>query len=171
MTDAFHPFHFLLVAFVGWLNRQQQDVIDYLLEENRILKAQLKDHRLAPTDGQRGRLAVRANKLGRACLEEIATLVTLDTLLRWQRRLVACKWIYADKVPGRPPISEEIEALTVRIAKEDRDWGYIRIQGALTNLGYVIASTTVADVLKAVVDGTASEQREAFALTYCALEV
>ena len=148
MTGTFHPFHFLLVALAGWLNQHQQDVIDYLLTENRILKTQLKGHRLQLTDGQRRRLAVRAKKLGRACLEEIATLVTPDTLLRWHRTLVAQKWTYPHKGPGRPPINEEMETLIVRMARENQDWGYVRIQGALANLGYVISSTSVANVLK-----------------------
>ena len=64
MSSTFHPFHFLLVALAGWLNRHQQDVIDYLFTENRILKAQLNGHRLQLTDDQRRRLAVRAKKLG-----------------------------------------------------------------------------------------------------------
>ena len=80
MTSAFHP---LLVTLVDWVNRRQQDVNDYLLAENRILKAQLSGHRLQLTDDQRRRLTVRAKKLGRACLGEIATLVPPDTLLRW----------------------------------------------------------------------------------------
>jgi len=74
MTSTFQPFQFLLVALAGWLNRHQEHVIDYLLEENRILKAQLKGHPLRFTDDQRRRLAVRAKLLGRACLQRIATL-------------------------------------------------------------------------------------------------
>ena len=69
MSSTFHPFHFVLVALAGWLNRHQQDVIDYLFAENRILKAQLNGHRLQLSDYERRRLAVRAKKLGRACLE------------------------------------------------------------------------------------------------------
>lgn len=148
MTSTFHPFYFALVALAGWLNRHQEDVIDYLLTENRILKAQLKDHRLQLSNHQRCRLAIRAKKLGRVCLKEIATLVTPDTLLRWHRTLVASKWTYAHKGPGRPPINTEAEALIVRMARENQDWGYVRIQGALANLGHVISSTTVANVLK-----------------------
>jgi hypothetical protein len=148
MSSTFQPFHFLLVALAGWFNRHQQDVIDYLLAENRILKSQLNGHRLQLTDDQRRRLAVRAKKLGRACLEEIATLVTPDTLLRWHRILIARKWTYSHKGPGRPAISEEIERLIIQMARENQDWGYVRIQGALANVGYVICSTTVANVLK-----------------------
>jgi transposase InsO family protein len=148
MTSTFHPFHFFLAALAGWLNRHQQDIIDYLLAENRILKAQLNCHRLQLTDDQRRRLAVRAKKLGRTCLKEIATLVTPDTLRRWHRILVARKWTYRHKGAGRPPISEEIEALIARLARENQEWGYVRIQGALANIGHIISSTTIANVLK-----------------------
>ena len=117
MIGTFPHFHFLLVAVAGWLSQHQQDVIDYLLTENRVLKTQLKGHRLQLTNHQRRRLAVGARKLGRACLEEIATLVTPDTLLRWHRTLVSRKWTYPHKGPGRPPIRAEIEALIVRMAK------------------------------------------------------
>ena len=92
MIGTFHRFHFLLVALAGWLNQHQQDVIDYKLTENRVLKTQLKGHRPQLSNDQRRCLAVRAKKLGRACLEEIANLVTPDTLLRWHRTLVARKW-------------------------------------------------------------------------------
>ena len=148
MIGTFHPFQFLLVALAGWLNQHQQNVIDYLLTENRVLKTQLKGHRLQLSNDQRRCLAVRAKKLGRACLEEIATLVTPDTLLRWHRTLIACKWTWPHKGPVRPPIRAEIEALIVRMARENLDWGYVRIQGALAIIGHHISSTTVANVLK-----------------------
>ena len=154
------PFHFLLVALAGWLNRHQQLIIDYLLEENRVLKAQLDGRRLQLTDDQRRRLAVRAQRLGRDCLQAIATLVTPDTLLRWHRALIARKWTYARKGPGRPRIEETIEALIVRMAEENRDWGYVRIQGALANLGHIVCSTTVANVLKRHGIDPANERRK-----------
>lgn len=74
--------------------------------------------------------------------------MTPDTLLRWHQRLIARKWTYARKGPGRPPISKELEDLIVSMAKDNRSWGYVRIQGALANLGYVVSSTTIANVLK-----------------------
>ncbi len=114
MTGAFHPFHCLLVALAGWLNRHQQHVIDYLLEEIRILKEQLHGRRLRLTDDQHRRLAVRAKALGRKRLEAFATLVTPDTVLRWDQRLIARKWTYARKGPGRAPISKELEDLIVQ---------------------------------------------------------
>ena len=75
----------LLAVLAGWLNRQDRDVLRYLVEENRVLRRQLRGRRLSLTDNDRRRLAVRAYRLGRRRLREIATIVTLDTLLRWHR--------------------------------------------------------------------------------------
>ena len=79
MTNVIQPFHLLVVALAGWLNRHQQAVIDYLIEENRVLKDQLEGQRLRFTDDQRRRLAAKAKVLGRRLLDEIETLVTPDT--------------------------------------------------------------------------------------------
>ena len=102
MSNAIQPFYLLVIAMAGWLNRQQQVVIDYLIEENRVLKEQLGGQRLRFTDEQRMRLAVKAKLLGRRGLDELETLVTPDTLLAWHRKLIAQKWTYARKGPGRP---------------------------------------------------------------------
>jgi len=64
MTNAIQPFHLIIIALAGWLNRHQQVVIDYLIEENRVLKEQLEGKRLRFTDEQRIRLAVKAKKAG-----------------------------------------------------------------------------------------------------------
>jgi hypothetical protein len=85
------PFQFLLVAVAGWMNQRQQQVIEYLREENRVLREQLGDRRLRFNDDQRRRLAVRAEGLGRKLLTEVASLVTPDTLLAWHRKLIAQK--------------------------------------------------------------------------------
>ena len=74
---------FLMMIFAGWVNRSQQDVIEYLQAENRVLREQLGDGRFLFSDGQRRRLAARAKAIGRKGLFEISTLVTPDTLLRW----------------------------------------------------------------------------------------
>lgn len=81
--------HVLSVLFAGWLNRHQQRLLDYLLEENRVLKAQLGRRRLRLSDADRVRLAVRGIALGRRVLDEFASIVTPETILRWHRRLVA----------------------------------------------------------------------------------
>src|SRR5262245_33160452 len=90
----------LLVALAGWVNRHQVDVIDYLREENRVLKEQLGRRRPRLTDVQRRRLAGRGHALGRSVLAQVATLVTPDTILRWHRRLIARKWTTPDALAG-----------------------------------------------------------------------
>jgi len=89
MTPALDPFRFVLIAIAGWMNQRQLQVIDYLREENRVLREQVGERRLRLSDGQRRRLAANAKGLGRKLLAEVATIVTPDTLLRWHRRLIA----------------------------------------------------------------------------------
>ncbi len=141
------PFHLLVVALAGWINRNQQAVIDYLIEENRVLKDQLEGRRLRFTDEQRIRLAVKAKAVGRRLLKEIETIVTPDTLLAWHRKLIKKKWTYARKGPGRPRMTQDIVELVLRMARENVSWGYDRIQGALANLGHIIAPNTVKNIL------------------------
>ena len=148
MTNAIQPFHLLVIALAGWLNRHQQAVIDYLIEENRVLKEQIEGQRLQFTDDQRIRLAVKAKVLGRRLLDELETLVTPDTLLAWHRKLIAKKWSYARKGRCRPRIAQEITDLVLSMVRENASWGYDRIQGALANLGHIIAPNTVKNILK-----------------------
>jgi transposase InsO family protein len=75
--------------------------------------------------------------------------VTPDTILRWHRQLIARKWTFEPKRPGRPGIMREISSLILRMATENPAWGCTRIQGALRNLGHEVAGSTVATVLKA----------------------
>src|SRR5687767_8803773 len=105
MRTAFDPFHLLLFSLAGWMNNQhQQRAVDYLLEENRVLREHLGTRRIRFTDDQRRRLAVRAKALGRKVLTQIATLVTPDTLLAWHRKLIAQRYDgSAHRMPGRPP--------------------------------------------------------------------
>ena len=141
---------FLVVALAGWVNDQQRDVIDYLQEENRVIREQLGPRRVRFSDAQRRRLAAKAQALGRRALGEIETLVTPDTLLAWHRRLIARQYDgSARRGPGRPPIKAQIRQLIVRMATENRAWGYTRIRGALSNLGHEVSRGTIANVLKA----------------------
>jgi hypothetical protein len=143
------PFQFLLVAVAGWMNRHQQQTIEYLREENRVLREQFGERRLRFNDDQRRRLAARAKGLGRKLLAEVATLVTPDTLLAWHRKLIAQKYDgHKKRGPGRPRTGKEIETLVVRMAEENRAWGYRRIQGAISNLGHKLARSTIADILQ-----------------------
>ena len=134
------PLSFVAVALAGWLNQQQQDIIDHLREENRVLRVQLGNRRLRLNDEQRRRLAVRAKKLDHEVLWEVASVVTPDTLLAWHRKLIARKYDGCKRRgPGRPRVMERIRTLTVRMATENRGWGYTRIRGALANLGHRVA--------------------------------
>jgi len=72
-----------------------------------------------------------------------------ETLLAWHRKLIAKKYDgTAQRTPGRPRTAAEIAALVTRMAEENRNWGYRRIQGALANLGHLLAHNTIADILK-----------------------
>ena len=143
------PLRFVTVALAGWLNQQQQDIIDYLREENKVLREQLGNRRLRLNDEQRRGLAARAKKLGHKVLAEVASIVTPDTLLTWHRKLIARKYDGSQRRgPGRPPVREQIRSLVVRMATENRDWGYTRIRGALANLGHRVARGTIANILQ-----------------------
>jgi len=149
MPRVLDPFRFVLIAVAGWMNQRQLQVIDYLREENRVLREQLGGRRMQLNDDQRRRLASKAKGIGRRILAEVATIVTPETLLAWHRKLIAQKYDGSGKRgPGRPRTAGEIEALVVRMAEENRDWGYRRIQGALSNLGHEIARSTIAEMLK-----------------------
>jgi len=137
-----------MIALAGWINRDQQAVIDYLIQENRVLKDQLEGRQLRLTDEQRIRLAVKAKVVGRRLLDEVETLVRPDTLLAGHRKLIMKKWTYARQRLGRPRVPQDIVDLVLRMARENVSWGYDRIQGALANLGHVIASNTVKNILK-----------------------
>jgi putative transposase len=122
---------------------------EYLVAENRILRNQLKG-RIRLRDGERKALAEIGQMLGKKALAEVASLVTPDTILGWHRTLVAQKFDGSQKrqAPGRPTINAELEALVVRLAQENRSWGYDRLVGALANLGYTISDQTVGNILK-----------------------
>src|SRR5215510_12930101 len=148
MTADVLRLRLLLVFFAGWINRHQQELIEYLVEENRVLREQVKGRRLRLTDDPRRRLAAKGHRLGRRLLGRVATIVTPDTILRWHRRLIAEKWTYARKGPGRPGTMRKLATLIVRMATENPTWGYSRIQGALKNLDHRVARSTIARVLK-----------------------
>ncbi len=83
MNTGLAPWQFFVVAVAGWINRHQQDVVDYLISENRALKGQLRGKRLRLTDVERRRLAVKGKVLGRKVLEQVAAIVTPDTIMAW----------------------------------------------------------------------------------------
>lgn len=151
MNFVLKPWQLLLLILAGWIHRHQQDAIEYLLTENRVLREKLGKRRILLNDNQRRRLAVKGKVLSRKTLRELATIVTPDTILRWHRELIARKWDHSDKrrSVGRPRIRQQIVDLALRMAQENPSWGYDRIQGALANVGFHISDTTVGSILKA----------------------
>jgi hypothetical protein len=148
MARTLDPLQFVLMAMAGWMNQRQQQVIEYLQEENRVLREQTGKRRLRFTDDQRRRLAVKAKVLGRRALAELDTLVMPDTLLNWHRKLIAEKYDgSAQRRPGRPQVRGEIQHLVI-LARENRTWGYRRIQGALSHVGFKLAVSTIAEILR-----------------------
>ena len=143
------PFEFVIAMLCGWLQKEQEDVIAFLREENRVLKARLEGRRLRLDDHERRRLAELGHRLGRRLLAHVATIVTPDTILRWHRELVARKWTYNGARGGRSGLQARIHCLVVRMATENPTWGYTRIQGALKNLGHQVGRSTIGRILKA----------------------
>jgi len=125
MKPDFAPLRFLLLVFSGWVNREQQAVIDYLQEENAVLREHIGGRRIRFTDAQRRRLAVRGKALGRKLLGTVAGIVTPDTILRWYRKLIAKKYDgTAKRGPGRPKTKPDIAELLLWMAKDNL--GYVK---------------------------------------------
>ena len=139
---------FFLLCLAGWIHRNQQHVIEYLQEEVKVLKEQL-GNKPRFKDDQRRRLAAEAKKLGLEGLQRVATIATPRTLLAWHQRLIGRKYDgRAKRSPGRPSTPTEVRELILRMAAENRTWGYTRLQGALRNWGHQIGRRTIAKVLK-----------------------
>src|SRR2546426_11132769 len=139
----------LLAYITGMVDQDLLLRNEYVVTEHRILRHQIKG-RVHLSDGKRTTLAEIGQKLGKQALEQVATIVKPDTILAWHRRFVAQKFDGSQqrKPLGRPKIDQELEALVVRMAQENRSWGYDRIVGALANLGYTISDQTVGNILK-----------------------
>ena len=139
----------LLAYITGTVDQELLVRNEYLVTENRMLRAQLKG-RVRLCDSERKALAEIGQKLGKKALEEVATIVTPGTILAWHRKLVAqkCDGSQQRKAPGRPTIDQELEALVVRMAQENRSWGYDRIVGTMANLGHTLSDQTVGNILK-----------------------
>lgn len=139
-----------MVALAGWMNRQQQEVIEYLMEENRVLREKLGHKRIILNEAQKRRLATAGAKLGRDLLRQFGALFSPDTLLRWHRWLVARKYDgSAYRRPGRPPTKRQmVRDLILRMACENRAWGIDRIHGELKKLGYKVHRSTVRRIMR-----------------------
>ncbi len=150
MSFVFQPWHLFVMILAGWIRHQQQEAMDYLRTENQVLKEKLGKKRILLNDDQRRRLAVKGKVLGRKRLEEVGSLFTPNTILRWHRQLVAKKWDYSElrQAIGRPCVEQTVVDLVLRFANENSSWGYDRIQGALANLGHQVSDQTVGNILK-----------------------
>jgi hypothetical protein len=133
----------------------------YLVAENRLLRQQIPG-RVQLMDSDRKALAELGQKLGQQALAEMATIAKPDTILAWHRTFAdqPCAPAQPHKAVGRPRIDKAIEDLVVRMARENRSWGYDRIVGALTNLGYTISDQTVGNILKRQGIPPASERKK-----------
>ena len=138
----------LMFSVAGWVNQEQLKDIEYLKDENRTLRKAIKTKRIRLSVEDRRRLGVKGRGIGRKWLKEVATIACADTILGWYRDLVAKKWTFQRKGPGRPRSRRDIREMIVKLAKENLTWGYTRIMGALKNVGLKTSRGTIANVLK-----------------------
>ncbi len=153
------PWKRMLAYITGSVNEGLLRKIEYLLEENRVLRNQI-DKRILLTDSERYTLAEKAIALGKLMADTV-TIVSPQTILKWHRRLVAQKFDGSRfrKRHGRPPIEADIEVLVIRLARENPAWGYDRIAGAVHNLGHRISDQTVGNILLRNGLGSSPERR------------
>ncbi len=139
----------LLAYVTGSVNQELLLQNEYLATENLILRTKL-PARLRLGDPERATLARIGKRLGRKALREVACIAKPDTILAWYRRLIARKFDGSSQrqYPGRPRVQAELEALVVRMARENSGWGYNRIVGALANLGHRLSDQTVGNILR-----------------------
>jgi len=142
------PWTMLLMMLAGWLNRHQRDVIEFLKEENKILREKIGTKRILLNDNQKMRLAHLAKKLGRKVLDDACCTFCPDTILKWHRMLIAKKYDGSgNRKPGRNRITPELEELIIMFARKNKTWGSRRIKGALKHLGFKVCHTTIDNVL------------------------
>ena len=139
----------LLAYITGTVDQELLLRNEYLVAENRILKAQIKG-RLLLSQAERTTLGEIGHRLGRRTLEEVASTAKPDTILGWYRKLIANKFdgSKSRRTHGRPRMDEEMESLVARMAKENPSWGYDRIVGAMANLGHKLSDQTVGNILR-----------------------
>src|SRR5690606_33710912 len=149
-----HPVtvQFIVAMLAYALNERMARRLDYLKEENRVLKEALQaatgKARVPLTDEQRRRLATKGKTLTPAEREECCQIVRPSTILAWFRKLVARKYDSSQvRRPGRPRKANQIRELVLRLAAENPGWGYTKIRDALRELKIDIGRTTVANIL------------------------
>jgi putative transposase len=150
----------LLELFVLRFRSEREKEIEILLlrHQLRVLERQVARPQLRRAD--RALLAAFSRVLSRQVWRK-SSFVTPGTLLRWHRELVARRWTYPHRRPGRPATGAEIRELVVRLARENPGWGYRRIQGELVGFGIKLAASTVWAILKEAGIEPASKRLEA----------
>jgi putative transposase len=134
---------FALVFLLARSDRSKELELLVLRQELSILRRQARRPQL--TESNRLVLAALSRVMPRRSWQ--AFLVTPETLLRWHRRIVARRWTYPHRRPGRPPVDQEVRQLILRLARENGHWGYVRIVGELRKLGITVSATLVRKVL------------------------
>jgi putative transposase len=138
------------IGLVGVLSRgdlSKEVELLVLRQENAVLRRQIPRPRYEPAD----RIWFAAlSRLVPRRLWSMVFPVTPATILRWYRRLVACRWTCTDRRrPGRPPTVAAVRKLILRMARDNPGWGHRRIQGELARLGHQVAPSTVWEILDA----------------------
>ncbi len=148
------PMTMLLMMLAGWINREQQHMIDYLREENSILRDELLKatgkKRIILNDSQRRRLAILGKKLGRSLLSKVSCAFSPDTILLWHRKLVARKYDGSKNrgKGGRPRISDKLKQLIIDMARDNKHLGCKKLHGYLKYLGLKVSPATISRVLR-----------------------
>jgi putative transposase len=134
---------FALVWLLGRPRRSKELEILVLRHELAILRRQTSRPKLTRAD--RALLASLSRSLARP--DWVAFSIKPETLLRWHRQLIAHRWTYVHRRPGRPPLERSLRELILRLARENPHWGYKRIVGELKGLGIAVSATSVRKVL------------------------
>ena len=148
------PWMVLVSMLAGWLNRQQQEALEYLKEENKILRNELLKatgkKRIILNDSQRRRLAILAKKLGRKALSDICCVFSPDTILLWHRKLIAKKYDGSKNrgKGGRPRISDYLRQLIIDMAKDNKHLGGKTLHGYLKYMGIMVSPSTINRILR-----------------------
>src|SRR5262245_52765640 len=136
----------LLAYVTGLVNQRLLLQCEYLVAENRILRSHLPAN-LRLFDSERRTLAEIGKRLGRKLLSEVACVAKPDTILGWYRRLIARRFDGSKhrSYPGRPRVTPQVEALIVRMAKENGSWGYDRIAGVPSPTSAITSPTRLSE--------------------------
>jgi putative transposase len=141
----------MVLSFVYWSLRRLLELVVLRRRSERekeieiLLQRQVARPQLTQAD--RALLAAFSRVLARRAWRR-SLFVTPATVMRWHRELVARRWTYPHRRPGRPPTPADVRELVVRLARENPSWGYRRVRGELVGLGVRLAASTVWTILK-----------------------